>query len=162
MRGKPARDLTGKVFGKLVVERRIWGGRNAKWFCRCECGNTHIAEGRYLKTGLVKSCGCIQRGRPYSETNPGQISSAAMNKASDSLDGLAMGKDPYENLANAIVAVAADDYRTALKEKNETLKKSLEDFFFSDWYKVLTNIKPEFLIKMLQLESDGEAIVINM
>ncbi|MCM1232413.1 MAG: hypothetical protein NC489_20010 [Ruminococcus flavefaciens] len=63
--------------------------------------------------------------------------------------------DPYVNLANAIVSVAADDYRTALRENNAKLKESLEEFFFSSWYKTLTSVKPDILIKLLRDEFDG-------
>jgi len=54
--------------------------------------------------------------------------------------------DPYQNLANAIIAVAVDDYRFALKEEKMELKALLEEFFFSDWFKVLTSINPELII----------------
>lgn len=57
-----------------------------------------------------------------------------------------LGPDPYQNLANAIVAVAVDDYRFALKEEKTELKALLEEFFFSDWFKVLTSINPELII----------------
>ena len=60
--------------------------------------------------------------------------------------------DPYRNLASAIVAVAADDYRYALKENDTELKSSLEKFFFSDWYKVLTTINPNLIIEMISEE----------
>ena len=60
--------------------------------------------------------------------------------------------DPYQNLANAIVAVAVDDYRFALREERAELKALLEEFFFSDWYKTLTNIDPNQIIDMVSEE----------
>lgn len=60
--------------------------------------------------------------------------------------------DPYVSLANAIVSVAADDYRTALKENNEDLKNSLEGFFYSKWYKVLTKVDPDHILLGLRVE----------
>lgn len=64
----------------------------------------------------------------------------------------------YENLANAIVELAVKDYISVLKILKhypdnydaKTTKKSLERFFKSDWYKALTNVDGEWLIKKLQ------------
>ena len=68
--------------------------------------------------------------------------------------------DPYENLANAIVLSAVEDYRKALKKysKNPGSKSvkadvdSLERFFRSQWYSVLTSVEGEFLIRKLRVE----------
>lgn len=67
---------------------------------------------------------------------------------------------PYENLANAIVLSAVQDYRKvlrilsrfpyqrdALDEKNSVLR-----FFRSGWFRTLTSIDPEFLIRKLDEE----------
>ncbi len=57
-------DLTGKRFGRLVVEARagLTGrARHATWTCRCDCGGTTVAIGRHLRDGNTKSCGCIRR-----------------------------------------------------------------------------------------------------
>ena len=68
--------------------------------------------------------------------------------------------DPYENLANAIILTAVDDYRRALKKysKNPDSKSakaevdSLERFFRSQWHSVLTSVEGEFLIRKLRAE----------
>lgn len=68
--------------------------------------------------------------------------------------------DPYENLANAIVLSAVEDYRKALKKysQNPDSKSakaevdSLERFFRSQWYSVLTPVEGEFLIRKLRSE----------
>lgn len=68
--------------------------------------------------------------------------------------------DPYENLANAIVLSSVVDYRKALKKysKNPGCKSvkanvdSLERFFRSQWYSVLTYVEGEFLIRKLRAE----------
>jgi len=68
--------------------------------------------------------------------------------------------DPYENLANAIILSAVEDYRKILQrrslhpEKEVYLqdKASLERFFRSDWFGVLTSIDPELLIRKLREE----------
>ena len=61
---------------------------------------------------------------------------------------------PYQRLANAIVEQAAKDYRSALKalardSDNAYIQdevKSLERFFRSRWYGILTNVDGDYLI----------------
>ena len=68
--------------------------------------------------------------------------------------------NPYEDLANAIIIKACNDYRTALKrvKKNPENKDainealSLERFFKSPWYQVLTSVDGEFLIRKIRAE----------
>lgn len=65
--------------------------------------------------------------------------------------------DAYEELANAIVLQAVKDYRDALKNNNKGAKitiREVEAFFRSDWYKVLTNIDGEMLIRELRKERE--------
>ncbi len=57
---------------------------------------------------------------------------------------------PYQLLANAIVEQAAKDYKMALKHKDEQEIESIERFFRSDWYKVLTDVDGEWLIAELR------------
>jgi len=57
--------------------------------------------------------------------------------------------NPYEELANAIVLQAVKDYRLHDNEKEIV---SLERFFRSDWFGVLTSIDPEMLIAKLRKE----------
>ena len=68
------------------------------------------------------------------------------------------GCDPYENLANAIVAQAAQDYLSALKRlkknpRNRTAMDEamqMEKFFHSGWYEILTDVDPDYLIRKLR------------
>ena len=57
--------------------------------------------------------------------------------------------NPYEELANAIVLQAVKDYRL---NDDERELASIERFFRSDWFGVLTNINPEILITKLRKE----------
>ena len=69
-------DLTGQKFNRLTViglyERDF--GHESYWSTLCECGNTHIATARNLKSGNVSSCGCystdVHRNRMLSDSNP--------------------------------------------------------------------------------------------
>ena len=56
-------DETGNVYGKLTVlekaEKPIKNkDRSLYWKCKCECGNITIVNGRDLRQGKTKSCGC--------------------------------------------------------------------------------------------------------
>lgn len=68
--------------------------------------------------------------------------------------------DPYEKLANAIVIQAAKDYRTAERKlkrnpRNQLAKAeadSIDRFFRSDWYKCLTEVDGEMVLRKLREE----------
>jgi hypothetical protein len=68
------------------------------------------------------------------------------------------GPDPYQNLANAIVAQAAQDYLSALKKLKKNPRNrmamdeamQMEKFFHSGWYGVLTGVDPDYLIRKLR------------
>lgn len=65
-KGKPSKkiiDLTGHVFGRLTVVRRVEnnGAGIPMWECGCECGNTTIVRGDTLRYGYTQSCGCLAR-----------------------------------------------------------------------------------------------------
>ena len=67
---------------------------------------------------------------------------------------------PYENLANAIVAQAVEDYRKALSRLVKypysklalSQKHEVERFFRSDWYGMLTKLNPDVLINKFSAE----------
>ena len=75
-----------------------------------------------------------------------------------------MIKEPYENLANAIVLRAVRDYRKAVKTlqkkpRNKKAKeeiRSIEKFIKSEWFGVLTKINPEKLLESLHMEVKDE------
>ena len=68
--------------------------------------------------------------------------------------------EPYENLMIAIIKQAVYDYRGAmrrLKRKSRNVDARLraddvEGFFRSEWFKVLTDVDGEYLIRKLQEE----------
>jgi hypothetical protein len=61
MRGQFA-DLTGHRFGRWVVLGRAENkGRNAAYFCKCDCGTERILSAFILKKGDSKSCGCFKK-----------------------------------------------------------------------------------------------------
>ena len=62
-RGPRTKNLKGRHFGLLVVERYLGrnGYDNPVWGCLCKCGNRTAVTARSLVTGNTKSCGCLQR-----------------------------------------------------------------------------------------------------
>lgn len=67
-------------------------------------------------------------------------------------------QSPEQNLANAIVLQAVEDYRNALNGKSynrlppEAVIREIERFFRSDFYRLLTKIDGEWLISKLKQE----------
>lgn len=58
-------DMTGQRFGRLVAlssEKRV-GDTRAYWRCQCDCGNTSVVSGKYLRSGVSRSCGCLMAER---------------------------------------------------------------------------------------------------
>ena len=68
--------------------------------------------------------------------------------------------DPYQELANAIVIMAAKDYRRALRIQRRNPDShaakikidEIERFFRSEWYQLLTSVDGEMLITRLREE----------
>lgn len=55
-------DLTGKIYGKLVVLELDHVERSTRyWKCQCECGNTTVVREGNLRHGITKSCGCLKK-----------------------------------------------------------------------------------------------------
>lgn len=63
--GKP-RDpsvCAGSVFGRLTVTEALRNESTGRfgWNCQCKCGGSAIATVSDLKSGKVRSCGCLRR-----------------------------------------------------------------------------------------------------
>ena len=58
-------------------------------------------------------------------------------------------QENYEKLANAIIVQAVSDFR---KSGCYQTRNSIKRFFRSDWFKVLTALDGEMLIKRLEQE----------
>ena len=70
--------------------------------------------------------------------------------------GLTIG-DPWENLANAIIAQAAHDYEMSFTPRGKKIDRDeVVRFFRSGWYEMLTSVDPEFVIHGLNERVSGE------
>lgn len=59
--GSLAEDLSGQRFGLLLVLQRTENKKgHTCWLCRCDCGRTCAVTAHELKSGAVKSCGCMR------------------------------------------------------------------------------------------------------
>lgn len=84
-------------------------------------------------------------------------------KGSPKNDAVTHNNDPYENLANAIIISAAEDYVKTLEqlqlnpgsEHAVAKKRSIERFFHSQWYSTLTSVDPDVLVAGLQAKVKG-------
>jgi hypothetical protein len=59
------KDMTGARCGRLTVIRREGsdGRLQAKWLCKCDCGDEKVVHGSALRSGNTLSCGCLHRER---------------------------------------------------------------------------------------------------
>lgn len=105
---------------------------------------------RQLDVNLQTSC------RDQDDENWGDITTdARLFRGSDSVNRLLKNSsnEPFENLANAIICVAADDYRMAIIESNDKEVDALERFFKSEWYRALTDTNGLKLMRLLGEEA---------
>lgn len=60
-------DLTGQVFSRLTVLRRVPSDKHGKaqWLCLCVDGNEVITSTSSLRRGNTQSCGCLQRDHHF-------------------------------------------------------------------------------------------------
>jgi hypothetical protein len=57
-----AMNLENQRYGRAIVLKRVENkGRYVRWLCKCDCGNEFIALTIHLRSGAVKSCGCLRR-----------------------------------------------------------------------------------------------------
>lgn len=54
-------DLTGRRFGRWVVQQKENSRKRSMWRCKCDCGTVKIVRASHLLRGNSQSCGCLQR-----------------------------------------------------------------------------------------------------
>ena len=55
-------EMTGKRFGRLIVIRESLQRLSGviAWDCLCDCGKIKSITGKSMRSGMTKSCGCLQ------------------------------------------------------------------------------------------------------
>ena len=57
--------MIGKVFTRYtVISRDGSDTTGARYSCKCSCGTVKTVRGSSLRSGIVKSCGCLSRFKP--------------------------------------------------------------------------------------------------
>ncbi len=64
-------DITGNRYNNLVVIKKAYSTEKGipVWECLCDCGKTTLVRGSNLKSGAVKSCGCLVRQKGRNSTH---------------------------------------------------------------------------------------------
>lgn len=67
-KGRIKLDIIGQKFNRLLVIKQVedeidvkTGKHKSRYKCLCDCGNYTIQRGTDIKSGWVKSCGCLHR-----------------------------------------------------------------------------------------------------
>jgi hypothetical protein len=60
--GAPFKDMTGTTVNGVEILVRLENTKegDAVWSCRCRCGEIFTTEGSDLRSGHVRSCGCLK------------------------------------------------------------------------------------------------------
>ena len=59
----PRIEEAGNRYGRLVVVESVPGNtlsHSVRWLCICDCGQSKILDGRSLRRGETRSCGCLR------------------------------------------------------------------------------------------------------
>ena len=91
-------DLTGQIFGRLVVIQRNGSSKRgeALWTCKCDCGSMLNVTGYHLRTGHTRSCGCLLREITiYRNTTHGMSRMPGYNSWKDMLNRCCNEKHKY-------------------------------------------------------------------
>src|SRR5207245_2913900 len=77
-------DLVGQRFGRLLVLLRGSSDNygSTRWLCRCDCGREITKRGGHMRSGLVKSCGCLVWRLPRGESGFNAVLKSYTNKLS--------------------------------------------------------------------------------
>lgn len=61
--GRQVLWLIGQRFGRLVVVKRVANNKRgqARWLCKCDCGQSCERNSYNLRAGVTKSCGCLRK-----------------------------------------------------------------------------------------------------
>lgn len=60
MEHKRPANLIGLHFGRLAVLRKEVHGTRSLWVCQCDCGREKRTETGPLRSGRIRSCGCLR------------------------------------------------------------------------------------------------------
>lgn len=124
-------DLTGTDFGYLHVIGRDTSkkGDTAHWICRCKCGTVCSKDGKYLRNGHAKSCGCFRKERAatlVTKKNPAKKPKAEpkKKKSAAARSGQAPGSATTHSARRATTTAAPGAAPSAASARNANLPAS--------------------------------------
>lgn len=140
---KSIQDLTGKRFGKLVVE--TYAG-DSKWRCQCDCGNIAVVAQNNLcrKNHATRSCGCLVSTKEASnkniteDTNIGDITNLTISKRNTtgvrgvSYNSITKQYTAYINFQKKRYFLKAGTFEECVKIRKEAEKRLFGEFL--EWY----------------------------
>lgn len=57
----PLVDISGRRFGRITVSHRERRNGRFVWVAKCDCGGLAAASGSDIRSGKVRSCGCLNQ-----------------------------------------------------------------------------------------------------
>ncbi len=107
-------DLAGQTFGQWSVLHREGSGKHkdAYWRCICACGNRKTVQGKSLRRGDSKSCGC--RVRELAASRVGRKSPGWRGGTTKSTSGYVLVQMPHHPAAQ--VAGYVPEHRLVMEK----------------------------------------------
>lgn len=100
MAGRNRINEVGNRYNQLTVlnfsGNRTKGG-SALWECKCDCGNVRLVDGRRLRNGMTKSCGCLRKIDKY-KASFNAVYSGYLKSASKRGHEFALTKDDFKDI----------------------------------------------------------------
>lgn len=97
-------DLSGQRFGRLTVLRMTDNiiGKKKRYVCKCDCGKETTVSAGNLKSGKVKSCGClvIDKNSIQKKVNEYEIVDGYVRVKLNDTDYMLCDIDDWERLKN--------------------------------------------------------------
>lgn len=91
---KMIKDEKNRKYSRLTVVEFSHGKDGAYWLCKCDCGHLKIVKGSSLRSGVIKSCGCLWAEQKYKNFDSGRA------KKSHGFPHGRKLKDLYKNMKN--------------------------------------------------------------
>lgn len=119
-------DLTGQKFGKLTAIRMAepqisqGGIKKTVWECMCDCGNTAMVILNDLRTGNVKSCGCLRNHNSYRKSEYGYMIGVDVNEKEFYFD-----EEDFDIVSQYVWCIDNDYVITRIEQKRISMHRLL-------------------------------------
>lgn len=117
------KDITNSKYNRLLAIQYCYTGKNrhAVWLWLCDCGNKIERTANTVKTGLTKSCGCLNNelieSKVYLNFNGRKHTSESKQKISNKKKGKPRSKESIRKGADKLIGRKYSlEHRNALKK----------------------------------------------